>query len=167
MRVPEAAPLDYIDQEYAWNEVEDRPAPEEAAEEQASVGEAVAYGDWDALDGDGGDGGDGETWGDGPEDALAALDAALAELEAEQRAEARDAALPRYDGWEHRPTWDRMYQESSMAFICTDRIWWGPQPPRRAGPAIYTHDRRLGELLMRGIDRSRIFAEQRRIKRAG
>lgn len=160
MRLNDAPVLDYIDEEYAWAQVE----PEKLEEEQGleeELGTGLTgeydYGAYDALDGDGG----GEY--EDEDDPLALLDAALAELEEENRAEARRIATPEDDVAELDPTWDRLYQEGAQNFICADRITYAPLGPVRArGQNVVTRDRSLGELLSTSLNRARMALDQRR-----
>jgi hypothetical protein len=110
----------------------------------------------------GGDGG--SSWDD--EAALAALDAALAELEEENRAFAREVATPSNDVVEYGLTYDRMYREGAKRFICAEKLSRPAksvvQSKKAAGNRVLSHDRNLGKLLHSGLARARFEMDWRR-----
>lgn len=154
MRLNEARALDVVDEAYAWDKADEV----EEQHEETGLQEETDYGlfvgaEYDEYEGEGGDDDD---------DALAALDAALAELEDENRALAREIAAPTHDVVELEHTWDRMYQDGAAILVATDRIPLAAPPPRHFGQRPVSSDVALNHLLQMSLNRARTALEQRR-----
>lgn len=118
------------------------------------------YDDLGGFDDDLGDG-----FGDEEDDLLAALDAALDELEAEQRDEVREVAVPTNDAVEWHQTPQQMWVSVSQSFICTDKVPRrapGHAKPNARGHRVMTQDPMLQNLLSNNLSRARMALDQRR-----
>jgi hypothetical protein len=150
--------LDYIDEDYDWNRESSSGDAQADAEflallESEARGE-VAESESEAL-------GDGD--GDG-DDIFAELDAALDEIEAEIRSEAKERARPSKDDVELLPSWDRVYKTGSQNFICADRITAAPAQGGLSGARLGNPRSALNQLLGQNLSRAQMAREQRKVQ---
>ena len=148
--------LDYIDEDYDWNRESSSGDAQADAEFLALLeSEArveVAESESEALgDGDG-------------DDIFAELDAALDEIEAEIRNEAKERARPSKDDVELLPSWDRVYKTGSQNFICADRITAAPAPGGLSGARLGNPRSALNQLLGQNLSRAQMAREQRKVQ---
>ncbi len=110
----------------------------------------------------------GDGFGSEEDDLFAALDAALDELEEEQRVETREAMVPTGDELHYFPTPQQMWVNASQDFICTDKVpKRAPRHAKKRGQRVQTQDASLQGLLNNSLNRARMALDERRSRTIG